>query len=360
MGASVTEAAVPVSGYTAVAPTSLTAFLNATNNVFVFYYTLNQYSITYTLNGGVNAVGNPATYTVEDTPLSVADPIKLGYGFQYWVITYANGLQVPLTGGVIPAGTTGDLTLTALWSFNPIQYTVIPQFNGGSVINPPTTYNVETAASFAINNPTLAGYVFDHWMIRFANRTLIPSWSSPGLPADTVGDFTLIAVWSDALYDIDYVLNGGYMDSGMVNRYGLTSTVAIPNANKTGYTFLYWTANFANGTTIPLVNGVVPQGSYGDLTLAAVWNPNPITYTIEYVLYGGTNAVGNPGLYNVDIVSMFGVSIAVPNRADFVFLGWTVQYSDGTPDVVVPVSSYSIPVGVTGTITLHAIWEPIP
>ncbi|MCL2172495.1 MAG: InlB B-repeat-containing protein [Candidatus Bathyarchaeota archaeon] len=42
LGASVTENAITIAGYTAVAPTTLTATLNATGNVFVFYYTSNS------------------------------------------------------------------------------------------------------------------------------------------------------------------------------------------------------------------------------------------------------------------------------------------------------------------------------
>lgn len=67
-------------------------------------WTANVYSIVYELNGGANAAGNPATYTIEDA-ITLAAPTRSGYVFKGWTPD----------GGVIAKGSTGGLVFTANW-----------------------------------------------------------------------------------------------------------------------------------------------------------------------------------------------------------------------------------------------------
>ena len=68
----------------------------------------NYFTITYSLNGGTNAVSNPTSYTVEDT-ISLSDPSKKFNTFAGW---YLNDKKIE----TIVLGTTGDLTIEAKWS----------------------------------------------------------------------------------------------------------------------------------------------------------------------------------------------------------------------------------------------------
>jgi len=118
MNSTVTESAVPVAGYTALAPTTLTGVLNATGNVFVFYYSLDQYSIVYELNSGDNNSTNPSGYAVEDLPVVIGNPFKAGYVFEGWTVAYADGQSnviAPVVSYSIPVGTVGAIVLTAHW-----------------------------------------------------------------------------------------------------------------------------------------------------------------------------------------------------------------------------------------------------
>ena len=63
-----------------------------------------QYNINYNLGGGTNASGNPATYTIEDTPMWFYPPARAGFAFVGWT-----------SGFSIPGGSTGNVTLTARW-----------------------------------------------------------------------------------------------------------------------------------------------------------------------------------------------------------------------------------------------------
>jgi len=74
------------------------------NMTLIASWSATEYSITYELNGGANAASNPATYTVLNTPLTLAEPTRTGHTFVGW-----------LPGNTIATGTTGDLTFTATW-----------------------------------------------------------------------------------------------------------------------------------------------------------------------------------------------------------------------------------------------------
>lgn len=73
-----------------------------------------EYNITYELDGGTNNVSNPATFTVDDIPLTLYDATKVGYTFDGWYATEdLSGL--PITELV----DLEDTTIYAKWTFVP-------------------------------------------------------------------------------------------------------------------------------------------------------------------------------------------------------------------------------------------------
>ena len=76
-------------------------------------YNINNYNITYNLDGG--SASNPSTYTVEDT-ITLNNPTKTGYTFSGWTGSNGESLQTLVT---IQKGSTGDKTYTAHYSANP-------------------------------------------------------------------------------------------------------------------------------------------------------------------------------------------------------------------------------------------------
>ena len=78
------------------------------NKTFTAKWSATNYSITYNLNGGTNAISNPTSYTVEDT-ISLVNPSK---NFNTFVGWYLNDKKIE----TIVLGTTGDLTIEAKWS----------------------------------------------------------------------------------------------------------------------------------------------------------------------------------------------------------------------------------------------------
>ena len=80
-----------------------------TGNITLYAKWLENYTITYELNGGINAPENPAGYNVETGTITLKDPAKPGYTFAGWY----SADNSPVT--KIPQGSTGDITLYAKW-----------------------------------------------------------------------------------------------------------------------------------------------------------------------------------------------------------------------------------------------------
>ena len=70
------------------------------------------YTITYNLNEGTNATGNPATYTANTETFTLVDPSRDGYEFAGWFSD--SEFNTPAT-TTITKGSTGDKTFWAKW-----------------------------------------------------------------------------------------------------------------------------------------------------------------------------------------------------------------------------------------------------
>ena len=83
----------------------VTADTIVTADMTIFaHWTPIVYTITYNLEGGVNAAENPASYTVETPDITLAAPTRKGFVFKGWEPE-----------GTIASGSTGDKTFTAKW-----------------------------------------------------------------------------------------------------------------------------------------------------------------------------------------------------------------------------------------------------
>ena len=144
-------------------------------------------------------------------------------------------------------------------------------------------------------------------------------------------------------YIITYKLNGGTNAPENPASYNVeTETITLKDPVKTGYTFEGWykAEDFTGGAVTKIT-----QGSTGDITLYAKWEP--VSYTITYELEGGTNAPENPAGYNVETET---ITLEAPTKDKYDFKGW---YKDAEFTTQVT----EIPQGSTGDITLYAKWE---
>lgn len=107
------------------------------------YYRPYDYSITYNLNGGTNNSSNPSTYNVL-YGVSLKAPTRAGYTFTGWYdedgnqVTGINeGCNATFSSAddlyaKLAARTTGNRTLTAHWSYNPVKVKVPQVLTGDS------------------------------------------------------------------------------------------------------------------------------------------------------------------------------------------------------------------------------------
>ena len=74
-------------------------------------WNLETYTITYELNGGTNADGNPGSYNVETETMSLESATKYGYALEGWYKEDSFTTKVT----EIAKGSTGNITLYAKW-----------------------------------------------------------------------------------------------------------------------------------------------------------------------------------------------------------------------------------------------------
>ena len=336
-GTAITAPADPTrEGYTFTGwDKTIPATMPAGDMTITAQWTVNQYTITYDLDGGT-AEGNPDTYTVETDAFTLKNPTRPGYTFTGWSGTGLTG-EDNLT-VTIPKGSTGNRNYTAHWSLN--TYSITYDLNGGTASGNPTSYTVESA-TITLNQPTKTGYTFTGWsgtdLTGEDNLTVT-------IPAGSTGDRSYTAHWSLNTYSITYDLDGGTA-SGNPDFYTVeSSTITLNPPTRTGYTFIGWSGTDLSGSDNLTVT--IPTGSIGNRSYTAHWSLN--TYSITYDLDGGT-ALGNPDFYTVESSA---ITLNEPTKAGYVFTGWSGTDLVGEDNLTV-----TIPAGSIGDRRYTAHWE---
>ena len=336
-GSAITAPAAPTrEGYTFTGwDKTIPATMPAGDMTITAQWTVNQYTITYDLDGGT-AEGNPDTYTVETDAFTLKNPTRPGHTFTGWSGTGLTGEDnLTLT---IPKGSTGNRSYTAHWSLN--TYSITYDLNGGTASGNPTSYTVESA-TITLNQPTKTGYTFTGWsgtdLTGEDNLTVT-------IPAGSTGDRSYTAHWSLNTYSITYDLDGGTA-SGNPDFYTVeSSTITLNPPTRTGYTFIGWSGTDLSGSDNLTVT--IPTGSIGNRSYTAHWSLN--TYSITYDLDGGT-ALGNPDFYTVESSA---ITLNEPTKAGYVFTGWSGTDLVGEDNLTV-----TIPAGSIGDRRYTAHWE---
>ena len=184
------------------------------------------YNITYILNGGANAPGNPSTYTVEDGLITLDDPARAGYNFAGWTPT-----------DNIPAGSTGDREFTAVWTARD-DILVTFDANGGAEADPLSKYVTFDSEYGELAVTSRTGYNFLGWFTALEGGVEVTSETI----VTNADDHILYARWA-ARDDILVTFNAGggstpNPESKFVtfdNAYG-----ALATTSRSGYNFLGW------------------------------------------------------------------------------------------------------------------------
>ncbi|MCM1120297.1 MAG: InlB B-repeat-containing protein [bacterium] len=193
-----------------------------------------SYSITYVLDGGT-VTGNPASYTIEDSAITLNNPTREGYTFTGWGgtdLTGNNHMSV-----TIASGSTGNRTYTAHWEVK--GYTVTLHTNGGTGGTDLTSYDYGTGAVLP-TNWTKTGYVFDGW---YDNESCTGTAVSSISVSDT-GNKEYWAKWTDNIAPVIGTLSYDYQPKNfwqwLIGKKSLIITVPVTEegsgADKITYT----------------------------------------------------------------------------------------------------------------------------
>ena len=282
-------------------------------------YTPITYNITYenTL-GAVNT--NPATYNIESATITLADITAPGYTFEGWFVGEEKVESIEL-------GSYGDITLTARWAV--ITYNITYENTKGAVNTNPATYNIETVIT--LSDITSPGYTFEGW---FAGEEKVES-----IELGSYGDITLTAKWAVITYNITYENTKGAVNTNPAT-YNIETVITLSDITSPGYTFEGWFAGEEKVESIEL-------GSYGDITLTAVWTAN--TYSVTFDAAGGEETEG------VEVTFGSAAQLPVPERSGYTFTGWQKEDGTAVSDAAGAVGEWNI----AEDVSLTASWSVV-
>ena len=288
-----------------------------------FSDSLNTYNITYNLNNGTNAPGNPSSYTY-GTAVTLADPTRTGYTFGGW-FTNSDFSGTAVT--EIPAGETGDKTFYAKWTAN--EYDVTFDANEGTVT--PESKTVTYDGTYGdLPTPKRSGYKFLGWFTDLTGTEKVTADNKVSITAAQ----TLYAHWSedDSKYSLwvnntqvtaknaDDVFNDGTVsyDAGTntltlnncnITADALTAGSLVGTNNKVTAVIKYWDGFYDNDSKKKPLN-LVLNGKNTILNAMSDENVNVGIYTLGDLIISGNGSLevrGGLGNSNTKITKSYGM-----------------------------------------------------
>lgn len=153
---------------------------------------------------------------------------------------------------------TSDVEFTAIWN---VTVTFVSEHTEHEAVT------IKKGSTLDLPNPTVEGYDFDGWFNEGDEKV--------DSPYTVDANITLTAKWTK-LWTVTYMSDGVEIDSEIV-RDGESIVLKAPSIEKTGYTFYRW----LDGEVYKPVNSSIEITA--DITLTALWEKIPVTYTISGV-----------------------------------------------------------------------------
>ena len=250
----------------------------------VWKYKPATYTVSYDANSGTGAPGRQTkTYDVTLT-LTTIQPTRKNYLFLGWSKD-RNATSASYSAGGSYTDN-ADVTLYAVWLYDPETYTVRYDGNGGTGAPASQTKTYGVPLTLSAVKPTRTGYEFLGW----SNdpMTMLTNYA-PGERYTDEASITLYAVWRyvPKTYTVSYDANGGgNTPASQTKTENVTLILTSTIPTRYGYTFRGWAIS-PTATTADYQAG----GSYTaneSVTLYAVWKIN--AYTVSFDANGGSKA----------------------------------------------------------------------
>ena len=309
----------------------------------VWKYKPATYTVSYDANGGTGAPGRQTkTYGVTLT-LTTIQPTRKNYLFLGWSKD-RNATSASYTAGGSYTDN-ADVTLYAVWRYDPETYTIRYDANGGTGAPESQTKTYGVPLTLSAVKPTRAGYEFLGWS---TDPTTMLTNYAPGERYTDEASVTLYAVWRyiPKTYEVKYDANGGgNTPASQTKTEDVTLILTSTIPTRYGYTFRGW-ATTSTATTATYQAG----GSYTaneSVTLYAVWEIN--TYTVSFDANGGSGApTSQTKKHGQNLI----LTVAVPTRPNHVFLGWATD-SSAKSVAYAPGATYT----AEEDVMLYAVWQ---
>lgn len=290
-----------------------------TNNATNFSYDYRSPNQNYTINLGSGVRSAPANGTAYTFTLNVSMGSLIGSAIAS--VNISSDVPAPTAPTSLSAssdrsdgvslswsGATGSITNYGIW-YN--------TYAGGAPSSGSTPDFTSSSTSY-FDSALLQGATRWYWV-----RAQGPGGNSAWYPSGNGVSGTRIMPQSRYYFDgqsADYL---SYSDSGLYND---GSTIYLPSASRTGYTFGgWWTQPGSGGTFIGSMGGAFTVGSYASgTTFYAYWYAT--TYTLNYDANGGSVS---PSSKTVTYNSTYG-TLPTPTRTGYSFNGWFTATTGGT------------------------------
>ena len=299
-----------------------------------------EMEIEYDLDEGTASEEMPTIHIAGQETI-LPEPTKEGYAFYHWLIDTNGDGNVDTQAESIPAQVSyeGKIKVQAVWAK---LYNITYVLNGGNEdFDGVTTYSAASGET-VLKDAVRDGYAFIGWYIDEDGDT-IGDTKIETIAPDMEEDLTLYAMWEIA-YKIEYELNGGTNYEGAPTQYAKSfEPIVLGTPTKANSTFEGWYLINETGEKSTEKITVIDTSLEKDIKLAAEWKTS---FTITYVLNGGTNNPDNPTSYTADSET---ITLRMPTQSGKRFYKW---YSDSAYTNVIT----EIPKGSTGDLTLYATW----
>lgn len=207
--------------------TEIPATMPAKNMTIKALWSLNQYSISFDVDGGDYIAPIVQNYGTTIDASSI-NPTKTGYTFNGWVDANGDAAVIPAT---MPAS---NITLKATWKVN--QYTITFIVSGGTDVEPIVqAYNTEIDASAVSTEKT--GYSFIGWALTenagASDKVDLPT----KMPAENK---TYYAIWQINTYTVTFLDAAGEEFYSTSLEYNATIEAPAGTPDKEYYNFVGW------------------------------------------------------------------------------------------------------------------------
>ena len=235
-----------------------------TNTTLYAHWTINTYNIYYYLNGGTHS-GNPSTYKVTDSTITLKNATRSGYRFMGW---YTNSSFTGNRVYNIPNGSTGTKYLYAKWAKI---YTLVFSTGSGSYCAP-----ISGIAGDVITLPTSTrGGYNGRWST--INKEFGDSYTiTTATNSSSTSQYTIYASWTEKSIQECYNDNTWRYEIYTYNQL---------NAIRTLYTHSY--SPYGGGSYYYYIDVELMN----DITIPGYWTPLP--YDFKGNFYGNNHTISH-------------------------------------------------------------------